>query len=253
MYNPFTLRNKNIIVTGASSGIGRQCALDCSKMGAKLIIIARDKERLKSTFMDLEGEGHLMIPFDLTSFNEINNFITDIVNKMGPISGVIHSAGISSTELLKRTDAEQLDKFFHINVYSSILLTKEICKIGNYDKNGCSVLFISSIASIVGGAGKSTYAMTKGALNSGVRSLASEYARKKIRFNTIAPGVIETPININQPYLSDPELRKKTESQHLLGIGRCTDISYASIYLLSDASRWVTGQTFIIDGGFSIL
>ena len=105
---------------------------------------------------------------------------------------------------------------------------------------------------VVGESCKSTYSLTKGSLISGMRSLAVEYAKKKIRFNCVSPGVIETPINANQAYMKDPELRAQFEAKHLLGIGQCTDISNACIYLLSDASRWVTGQNLIVDGGYSV-
>lgn len=105
---------------------------------------------------------------------------------------------------------------------------------------------------VVGESCKVTYSLTKGALISGVRSLAVEYAPKNIRFNCVSPGIIETPINTNQAYLKDPELRAQFEAKHLLGLGKTTDISNACIYLLSDASRWVTGQNLIVDGGYTV-
>jgi NAD(P)-dependent dehydrogenase (short-subunit alcohol dehydrogenase family) len=115
------------------------------------------------------------------------------------------------------------------------------------------VVFFSSVMGLVGESCKSTYSITKSALLGAARSLAAEYAPKKVRFNCISPGVVETPINRNQPYMSDPEIRKVYESKHLLGFGRTTDISNACIYLLSDASRWVTGQNLVVDGGFTAM
>ena len=252
MYNPFSLEGKTILVTGASSGIGRQCAIDCSKMGAKVTIIARDKERLEETLSQMEGEGHLIKPFDLTNFAEIRSLVSSIVSEAGSIGGVLNCAGISTTEPLKLTSVERLDEFFRTNVYSAIMLSKEVCKLKNYSKEGCSIVMFSSVMGVVGESMKSSYSLTKGALISGVRSLACEFAKKNIRFNCVSPGVIETPINAEQPYMKDPELRKQFEAKHLLGIGQTTDISNACIYLLSDASRWVTGQNLVVDGGFTV-
>lgn len=252
MYNPFSLEGKTVIVTGASSGIGRQCAIDCSKMRAKVVLVARNKERLKETLSQMEGEGHIVMPFDLTNFKSIPLIINDIVTKIGPLDGVINCAGISTTEPLKLTTKERLDEFFQANVYSAVMLSKEVCKMKNYNKNGCSIIMLASVMGIVGESMKSSYSLTKGALISGVRSLACEYAKKNIRFNCVSPGIIETPINATQTYMKDPELRAQFTAKHLLGLGKTSDISNACLFLLSDASRWITGQNLIIDGGYTI-
>lgn len=252
MYNPFSLENKTILITGASSGIGRQCAIDCSKMGAKIVLMARNEERLTQTLSEMEGEGHLVAKFDLTDFSNLPAVINHIVTKVGSISGVLHCAGISATEPLKLTSPDRLMEFFQNNVMSAILLSKEVCKIKNHDSEGCSIVFFSSVMGVVGESMKSSYSMSKGSLISAARSLACEYAKKRIRFNCVSPGVIETPMNANQRYMRDPELRKLFESKHLLGIGECSDVSNTCIYLLSNASRWVTGQNIIVDGGYTV-
>lgn len=251
-FNPFSLDGKTILVTGASSGIGRQCAIDCSKMGARVVLIARNEERLKETLSQMEGDSHLAVSFDLTDFDGLPEKINEIVSKVGVISGVVNCAGISTTEPLKLTTSERLEGFFHTNVMGTLLLSKEVCKLKHYNRDGCSIVFLSSVMGVVGESMKSAYSLTKGALISASRSLACEFARKNIRFNCISPGVIETPINANQPYMKDPELRKQFEAKHLLGLGKTSDISNACIYLLSDASRWVTGQNLIIDGGYTV-
>lgn len=251
MFNPFTLEGKTILITGASSGIGRQCAIDCSKMGAKVALVARNEERLKETLSQMEGKGHLLIQFDLTNFKSIPKTINDIVTQIGPFDGVVNCAGISTTEPLKLTTIERLDEFFQANVYSAVMLSKEVCKLKNYNKSGCSIIMFASVMGIVGESMKSSYSFTKGALISGVRSLACEYAKKNIRFNCISPGVVETPINAMQPYLKDPKLRAQFTANHLLGLGKTSDISNACVFLLSDASRWITGQNLIVDGGYT--
>ena len=251
-YNPFSLEGKTIVVTGASSGIGRQCAIDCSRQGATVVAIARNEERLDETFSLLEGEGHLSICYDLTDLVHQKEMVSDIVTRMGMIDGLVNCAGISTTLPLKMMPPEKVEELFKTNVFATIELTRQVLNIKNVSKQGASVIFFASVMGCVGENAKSLYSMTKGALISGCRSLAIEYAPKKIRVNVISPGVVETAINRNQPYLADPEKRKYTESLHPLGLGTTEDIANACIYLLSEASRWVTGQNLIVDGGYTI-
>lgn len=250
-YNPFSLEGKLIVVTGASSGIGRQCAIECSRVGAKVVLIGRNELRLQETLEALQGEGHLVKACDLTNFECLPQLVSDIVSECGVIDGVLHCAGISTTLPLKLMTTEKLDEFFKSNVYSAVLLSREVCKLKSVSKEGASIVFFSSIMGCVGESGKSLYSMTKGALVSAVRSLAAEFAKRNIRFNAISPGAILTPINANLPHMADPELRKQLEEKHLLGLGETTDIAYASIYLLSDAARWVTGTNMVVDGGYT--
>ena len=249
--NPFSLEGKTIVITGASSGIGAQCAIDCSKMGAKVVLVARNEQRLSETLSSLGGEGHLSVSIDLTNFSELKDCVKNIVGQAGPINGLVNCAGISTTLPLKLMNAEKMDEFFRINVFSAIELTRHFCQMGNVNKSGASIVFLSSIMALAGENGKSLYSMTKGALLSAVRSLACEYARRSIRFNCISPGAILTPINQDLPHMKNPDARATLEAKHLLGLGQTTDISNACIYLLSDASRWVTGQNLIIDGGYT--
>lgn len=252
MFNPFSLEGKTIIVTGASSGIGQQCAIDCSRMGAKVAIIGRNEERLNETLNQMEGEKHLKVIFDLTSTDSIKTIVTDIVSKLGQINGLVCCAGISNILPLKLMSVEQQEHFFRTNVFSTIELTRQVLSIKNVSKDGASVIFFSSIMGVVGENAKSLYSMTKGALISASHSLAVEYAKKKIRVNCISPGVVVTPINAGQPYISDPDKRTLLEAKHPLGLGQTSDISNACIYLLSDASRWITGQNIVVDGGYTI-
>lgn len=249
--NPFSLVGKNILITGASSGIGRQCAISCSQMGAKIVLVARNEERLQETLSMMNGDGHLIISLDLTDYKFIGTAIKDIVERVGRIDGVLHCAGISTTLPLKLVDIEKLEDYFHANVFSAYNLTKEICKIGNFSKEGGSIVFFSSIMGLVGENGKSLYGMTKGALLSLTRSLACELAQKKIRVNSVSPGVIITPINKDLPHIADPEKRMLLEKKHLLGLGEPEDVANTCVFLLSDASRWITGQNIIVDGGYT--
>ena len=252
MFNPFTLKDKVIIVTGASSGIGAQCAIDCSKMGAKVVLIGRNKERLQQTLEQCENPTHhLVVSYDLVNTDGMVEMIKMVVEKMGKISGLVNCAGISTTLPINLVKKESLDNFFQTNVYSAYFLTKECSKKSVISDNGLSVIFISSVMGVVGENGKSLYSMTKGAIVAGVKSLACELAKKNVRVNCISPGCIVTPINEHLPHIADPEKRVILESQHLLGLGHVSDVSNACLYLLSDASRWVTGTNLMVDGGYT--
>ena len=236
-FNPFSLEGKVIVISGAASGIARQCAVDCSRMGAKLILLDLNGPGLEETMTMVERpEEHYYAEVNLTDYPRVTEVVSDGVAKVGKIDGLLNCAGISTTLPLNSVKDDLLDKFFHVNVYTGYFLTKEVCKRANLSETG---------------AGKSVYGMTKGALLSAAKSLAVELARKNVRVNSISPGVIVTPINQNLPHIADPEKRAQLEAQHLLGLGKTTDIANACIYLLSDASRWVTGTNLFVDGGFS--
>lgn len=251
-FNPFSLVGKTVIVTGASSGIGRQCSIDCSRMGARIVLIGRNENRLAETLSLMDGDGHICTVIDLTDFNQIKNKIEDIFNLIGPVDGLVNCAGISTTLPLKLMECQRMDHLFHTNVYTAIELTRYVCRLGNIKKDGASIIFISSIMGVVGEKGKSLYSMTKGALISAARSLACEFANRNIRFNTISPGAILTPINKDLPHMKNPEARANLEAMHLLGLGKTSDVSNACIFLLSDASRWITGQNLVVDGGYTV-
>lgn len=251
MYNPFTLEKKNIVITGASSGIGQQVAITCSRMGARTILIGRNEERLSDTKSQLTGSNHLVFSYDLTELEDLKDLVARIVAEVGPIDGLVNCAGISTVLPLQLMTPEKVESFFRTNVYATMELTRQVLSAKNANKQGASVIFLASVMGCVGEKAKSLYSMTKGALISGARSLAIEYAPKKIRINVVSPGVVETAINRHQPYLADPEKRKVTESRHPLGLGTTKDVANVCVYLLSDASRWVTGQNLIVDGGYT--
>lgn len=249
--NPFSLEGKHIVISGASSGIGQQCAISCAAMGAKVSILGRNELRLEQTLSMLNGTGHNSYIVDLTIEEDIKKTVKKLVFDNGRINGLLNIAGISTTLLMKSVSVNKLDEFFQNNVYSAFILTREVCKTGHFSTDGGSVVFFSSVMGSYGEKGKSLYAMTKGALQAGAKSLANELASKSIRVNTISPGVIITPINENLPHIAHPEKRKVLENSHLLGLGKTEDVANACIYLLSDASRWITGINLFVDGGYT--
>lgn len=249
--NQFSLDGKHIVISGASSGIGQQCAISCSKMGAKVSILGRNHDRLKHTLSMLEGLDHQMYILDLTVEEDVKSTVKKIVEVGGRINGLLNVAGISGTLLMKSVSQDNLVEFFQNNVYSAYFLTREVCRMGHFSLDGGSIVFFSSIMGSYGEIGKSLYSMTKGALQAATKSLACELSSKKIRVNSISPGLIITPINENLPHITDPVKREALEKMHLLGLGKTEDVANASIYLLSDASRWITGVNLFVDGGYT--
>lgn len=250
LYNPFSLEGKTILVTGASSGIGRQCAIDCSKMGAKVVAIGRDVERLNSVVAEMVGNG-ICYSFDLTNLDGIEDLIATIVEEHGKLDGFIHAAGIEVTNPVKLTNNEDYSSLYKVNCLSAFEIVKNLCGIKTFNKGG-SIVFISSISGVIARKGLSAYAASKGALMSAARVMALEMAGREIRVNTVSPGTILTSMMQKALDAMSEVDRKKRVEGFPLGLGKTTDISNACIYLLSDASRWVTGHNLIVDGGFCI-
>ena len=249
---PFSLSDKTIIVTGASSGIGRQCAVSCSEQGARLILIGRNTERLNET-MDLlvENKKHLMFPLDLLDYARLDEVLNEIKSKDVLIDGIVNCAGISTTLPFRRVTPEKMDDFFKNNVAMAFNLCRRVIQDKLMSNTGGSFIFISSVMGMVGANGKVLYGMTKGALLSGARSLALELAPKNIRVNCISPGVVITPMSKNAIYSKDEESLQRVRDLHPLGLGEVEDVAYGCIYLLSDASKWVSGSNLVIDGGYT--
>ena len=251
MNSVFNLKNRNIMVTGASSGIGKQCAITFSQLEANVILIARNEERLKETYNKLEKGNHLIISQDITKYAKLEEIVNAAVDKIGKISGFVHSAGIEMTLPLRSMQPSYYEKMFSVNVIAGFELARIISKKKYLSERGASFIFISSVMGILGQAGKVGYCLSKGALLPGAKAMALEIAKKNIRVNCILPGVVETEMT-NKMFNSLPEESKKSIiNVHPLGLGKPEDIAYACVYLLSDSARWVTGTNLIIDGGYS--
>ncbi|WP_455635199.1 SDR family NAD(P)-dependent oxidoreductase [Parabacteroides sp.] len=251
MYNPFTLEGKLIIVTGASSGIGRQCAIDCSKMGAIVVLIARNEERLRETLSLMEcPEKHSYYSVDLLQIDQVKSLVDAIVSEHGKIDAYVHAAGIEKTLPLKLLSSDDYKSVFTVNALSAFEFIRYFSN-RKYFNDGGRMVLISSILSVVGRGGVSAYAASKGAMVSAVKSMALELAQKKICINCISPGTIRTPLM--ERFLSSlsEEEYKKRISGFPLGLGEVTDVSQACLFLLSDASRWITGQNIVVDGGYT--
>ncbi len=250
MFNPMDLSNKNILVTGASSGIGKAIAIYLSKLGANIIMVARDENRLKETYDELEAGNHSYYLMDLNNLNQIGSFMAKICSNDLRLNGLVHSAGISVTTPLQYLKLSELSNIMSINFYSFIELVKHFSK-RNYHEDASSIVAISSISSMVGARGLTAYCASKGALESAVRAMALDLAPKKIRINTVAPGMIKTPIYSDlKEIVNNSDFENELKERQFMGLGSPEDVACATAFLLSDASKLITGTSLTVDGGY---
>ena len=249
--DPFSLSGKTILVTGASSGIGRECAISFSKRGANVILIGRNQEGLRLTASECENVDCAWYSYDLANLSGIGQLVSEIVEKHGPVNGFLHAAGIQKTLPYTHSSIDDFHNIYDVNVLSAIELIKFLSKKNNKGLNPKYVL-ISSITAVVGRPGVVAYSASKGAMVSAVRTLSIELAAKGITINCISPGTVMTPLMESMMESLTEEQRQKRKEGFLIGLGQPSDIANASIFLLSDASRWITGQNLIVDGGYTV-
>lgn len=247
MYNPFSLLNKAILVTGASSGIGRSIAIECSRMGATVIVLGRNSERLDETFLMLEGTGHQKIVADLSEVIEIERLSTELTS----LDGIVHCAGLTKTLPFGFVNSESLDEVMSVNFVAPTLLSARLVKIKKINK-GASIVFISSVSGVwVTGLGASIYSASKGAVNGIVKGMALDLAHKGIRVNSVNPGMIDTSF-FDAGVISKTQLEEDAKRYPLKRYGKPQEVALAVVYLLSDAASWVTGSNLLIDGGYTL-
>lgn len=249
-YNPFSLEKKTILVTGASSGIGRGIAVECSKMGGKIVISGRNQERLNDTLSLLKGEGHFAIKADLSEQLEIDS----LTENCPVINGCVHCAGIPKICGVKHINRTLLEEIININEIAPILLTSSLLKKKKLQK-GASIVFIASMSGVyIANTGEAPYSTTKGALSGFVKGAAFELATQGTRVNTICPGLVPTRIlGLSNEIFSEEQLKETMYGRYpLKRVGTPEDIANGVIYLLSDASNWVTGINLLIDGGYCL-
>lgn len=247
MYNPFSLEGKTILVTGASSGIGRAVAIECSKMGARVFLSARNEARLRETLNALEGEGHQIIVADLTD----EQAIQALVEQLPQLDGVVLNAGIAGLVPTQAISAAKLQEMQQINLNAPILLTRSMVKKRKLN-NPSSIVFTSSAAGVFRtSVGNAIYATTKCGIDAFMRTAALELASRGIRCNSVNPAMIETDLIKNLP-VSEEEREKNLARYPLHRYGKPEEVAYAIIYLLSDAAAWTTGTALKLDGGLTL-
>lgn len=243
----FSLNEKKILVTGASSGIGKATAIAAAAQGASVFLTGRNEGRLKATLSQLKPGDHYFLPADLTQESSIEN----LVSKLNELDGVVHAMGMMNTLPYKFINRHALNEIMEVNFTAPTLLTQSLLKAKKINKSG-SIVFISSIAgNTIGSKGNSLYSATKGALNGAAKVLALELAAQKIRVNTLSPGMVKTEMWAQSSSFSSEQLAED-EKRYPLGYGSPEDVAGAAVFLLSDAGRWITGADLILDGGFTI-
>ena len=249
-YNPFQLTGKTILVTGASSGIGQCTAVETAKMGAHVLLSARDEQRLQATHemisAQAEAESTIMVA-DLTD----NEQLESLVEQCPKLDGLMLCAGRGLTMPIQFATREKFDEIFEVNFFAQVELLRLLYKKKKLTKNASVVIIASLGGTQVFSGGNGIYGASKAALNSVMKFAAKEFALRKVRVNSICPGMVDTPL-IHRGTVSEEQLAEDQKRYPLGRYGRPDDIAHAAIYLLSDASSWLTGQSLVIDGGMSI-
>jgi len=245
MHNPYSLKGKIVLVTGASSGIGKATAVECSKMGATVIITARNEERLKETLHSLEGDGHQMILCEMTNEEELEA----LAETVPVLDGVVFNAGINKLVAIRQIKAVDLNNIFAVNTFSPIILLQKLTKKKKV-ADAASIVYTSSISGVGAAAvGESMYIASKGAVSTFVKAAALEFAKKGIRVNAVCPGMVQT--NMSDAYDLNEGDNEDLKNYPMGRYAAPEDIAWGIIYLLSNASNWVTGTNLIIDGGLT--
>lgn len=248
--NPMNLHGRTIVVTGASSGLGRGITHLLANLGAKVILVARGLNRLEATRDSLSGVGHVCEAFDLSQTDLIPGWLREIAKKHGRLAGLVHSAGVLPTMPLRSQMASDWERAMRINVNAAAALAKGFRQRDVNEGSG-SVVFLSSVMGITGQPGQILYSATKGAVISMVRSMALELARESIRVNCVAPAVVLAGMSENLQLALSAEQFAAVTAQHPLGLGRPEDVANAVGFLLANTGRWITGTTLIVDGGYT--
>jgi len=246
------LTGKKILVTGASSGLGRATCILLSKLNATVCLVARNQEKLEETKAQMAGQGHIVMPFDLQNFENYSDFFENIVNQIGRLNGLVHFSGIRKTLPLRIMKIDDIKAIFEINFFSFVELVKFFTKKNITSTEGGSIVVASSVLSLRGAAALTGYGSSKAAVDGAVRPMACELANRKIRVNSIAPGHVETEMNLAVQQTLSEEAFEQIIKCHPLGIGQPIDVANLVAFLLSDEARWITGTTIPIDGGFTV-
>jgi NAD(P)-dependent dehydrogenase (short-subunit alcohol dehydrogenase family) len=242
---------KRIVVTGASSGIGRAVARELGKYGANLVLVGRRREQLENTAQGSDPASCYVMELDLSNHSDILTKIKEARSDFGRLYGLCHCAGLVETRPLSSYKLSGLNAMLDVNLLSGIELARAICRRDVVEQEGGSLVFISSIYWKVGMSGQIGYAASKGAVVSAVRSMAIELARKNIRVNSLSPGFVKTPMTENAFTKLPAAQLAMIEAAHPLGVGTPEDVAKAAAFLLAPQSSWVTGIDLTIDGGYT--
>jgi len=248
--NPMRLDKRRFVISGASSGIGRACAVLFSELGAELVLLGRDRDRLEQTEKMLAGTGHYAVSSDLSDLGSIVPLLEKIGRQSGPLDGIIHSAGIQTVTPIRVQEPDELEDLFRLNVSSAIMMAKWL-RAKAHHNDGASLVLVASVAGLVGIAARAAYGASKAAVVGSVRSLAVELARDGIRVNCVSPGYVESEMGGAYEAKVTGGQMEQVRSRHLLGLGRPRDVAHAIAFLVAPTGRWITGSNLVVDGGYT--
>lgn len=251
-FAPELLQGKTFLVTGASSGIGAAVSRELAAVGARVIASGRNAERLQNLVAQLPSRDHLSAPMVLDSPDRIADWCRELALKSQGIDGIFHAAGTELIRPVRLTREAQLKEVLDASLLAAFGLARAAASRGVMKETGGSVVFMSSVAGLRGQGGMAAYSAAKAAVDGLVRSLAAELARRRIRVNSIAAGAVRTEMHDRLVNALGSEAVAEYEGRHLLGFGEPPDIAAAAIYLLSGLSKWVTGTTMVVDGGYIV-
>ena len=250
--NPFIdFQDKKVIVTGASSGIGHSICIELKKHNADLVLIGRDRDRLNKTAEEIDNPKNHIVVLDLSMVDNIFSTIRESSDKIGPIYGLCHAAGVVETLPLNITSHHSIQKMIDVNLLAGLELARAISRRDVMEKAGGSILFIASIFGSVGMPGQIAYSASKGSLIAAAKAMAIELARRNIRVNTISPGLVKTAMTDKAFSKLTDQQRAEIEKVYPLGVGIPEDVARAAAFLLAPQNKWITGIDMIIDGGYT--
>jgi NAD(P)-dependent dehydrogenase (short-subunit alcohol dehydrogenase family) len=250
MHSESSLSERTVLVTGASSGIGRAAAQLFAARGARIILCARDGARLEDAAKSLPGAGHIIVAAVLEDPDQVTDLLKSMANAHGEMHGIFHSAGVEMVRPMRMTKRAQIDALFGAAVHGSFGIARAASSKGVVADGG-SLIFMSSVAGARGTPGMVAYSAAKAAVDGLVRPLACELAPRRIRVNSIAAGAVESEMHRRLSASLSSEGVEDYRNRHLLGFGQPEDVAHAALFLLSDASSWITGTSMSVDGGYA--
>jgi NAD(P)-dependent dehydrogenase (short-subunit alcohol dehydrogenase family) len=248
--NPLSLHDRTILVTGASSGIGRETAILLSELEATVVLTGRDRSRLEQTREKMKGSNHLIEPFELKNADDIPGWVKQIAAKIGPLHGLVHSAGLQQTIPLRSLTVLKTEDLMRVNFTTAVMLVKAFRQKGCCSR-GSSIVLLSSVAGLTGRPAISIYAASKAALIGFSKAAALELASEGIRVNCVAPGYVATEMWGDVSETLTGEQFEAIRAMHPLGIGNPRDVAHPIAFLLAETGRWITGTTLVVDGGYT--